>query len=101
MASVKPSAPPAPAQGAMPILGDDGAQVWAHQRIKALLNSVTALVGCAVSNLMAAPKTPQDGQLVLSRAPWRPVAGQTADAWVYWDQAGGVWRFIATAPTNT
>lgn len=85
----------------MPLLEGEGAQVWAYQRIKTLLNSVTALVGCAVSNSMAAPKNPQDGQLVLARSPWRPVAGQTADAWVYFDGAAGIWRLLATAPTNT
>lgn len=85
----------------MPVLGGEGIQVWAHQRIKTLLNSVTALVGCAVSNSMGAPKVPVDGQLLLSRSPWRPVSGQTADAWVYFDGAAGIWRLLATTPTNT
>jgi hypothetical protein len=99
--TVKSSAPNPPAQGAMPILGEEGIQVWANQRIKALLNSVTSLIACAVSNSKAAPKSPQDGQLLLSRNPWRPVAGQTTDQWVYYDAAAGIWRLLATAPTNT
>ena len=101
MASVKSSAPVAPSQGVQPLLEGEGAQVWAQQRIKSLLNSVASLIQASVSNSMAAPKTPQDCQLLLSRDPWRPVAGQTADAWVYFDGAAGIWRFLATAPTNT
>lgn len=101
MASVKPSAPTPPTQGAMPILEGEGAQVWAAARIKSLLNSVSSLIACAVSNSKAAPKVPQDGQLLLARDPWRPVAGQVADAWVYYDGAAGIWRFLTTAPTNT
>lgn len=101
MASVKPSAPPSPSQGAMPLLEGEGAQVWAFQRIKTLLNSVTALVACAVSNSLSAPKTPQDGQVLLARSPWRPVSGQTTDQWVYYDGAAGIWRLLSTSPTNT
>lgn len=100
-ASVKPSAPATPSQGSMPIMGGEGAQVWAYARIKTMLNSIASLITCAVSNSMAAPKVPQDGQLLLARAPWRPVSGQTADGWVYYDQAAGIWRLLATTPTNT
>jgi hypothetical protein len=88
-------------QGSLPLLGGEGAQVWANQRIVTLQNSVNSLIAMAVSNSKEAPKVPQDGQLLLSRNPWRPVAGQVADAWVYYDGAAGIWRFLATAPTNT
>lgn len=100
-ASVKSTLPTPPSQGALPLIEGEGAQVWANARIKSLLNSVTSLIACAVSNSMAAPKIPQDGQLILARAPWRPVAGQTADAWCYFDGAAGIWRLLTTTPTNT
>lgn len=85
----------------MPILGGEGAQVWAQQRIKSLATSVLALVQMAVSNASKAPVNPGDGTLKLARWPWWPVAGQHVDAWVYYDQAAGIWRFIGTDPTTT
>lgn len=100
-ASVKPSAPTPPSQGAMPILEGEGAQTWVNKRVKSILTSLASLIQCAVSNSMAAPKVPQDGQLLLARYPWRPVSGQTTDQWVYYDGAAGIWRLLATAPTNT
>jgi hypothetical protein len=52
----------------------------------------------------AATKAPDrliDGMVRLSRDPWRPVASQTVDKWVYYDAAGGIWRYLATDPSNT
>lgn len=99
--SVTLSIPPSPSEGAMPILGGEGAQVWANQRIKGLINSVLALIQMAVCNATKAPAVLADGTTKLSRYPWWPVAGQTADGWVYYDQAGAIWRFTSTAPTST
>lgn len=98
---VTSSAPLLPSQGTMPILGGEGALVWSNQRIKSLLTSVLGLVQMCVCNATQAPASPADGTMKLSRWPWWPVSGQAADAWVFYDQAAGIWRLIATAPTST
>ena len=98
---IKPSTPPGTPQGAQPLLGGNGAQVWARARIVSLVRAVQQLVAMAVSNSLAAPVEPQDGMVRLSRWPWWPVAAQSADAWVYYDMAGGVWRLLSTSPTTT
>lgn len=49
----------------------------------------------------AAPATPLDGMVRLARSPWRPVSGQTVDAWVYFDAALDEWVYQGTAPTTT
>ncbi len=39
-----------------------------------------------------APVAPLDGTPRLSRAPWRPLEGQTEDQWVYYDAASSSWK---------
>lgn len=68
------------------------------QRIKSVLAAYSDRLPQATDK---APTAPSDGMIRLSRDPWRPVSGQTADAWVYYDAAGSVWRYLSTAPTNT
>lgn len=95
------SIPPTPPQGATPTLEGSGAQVWADQRVKGLIRSVLGLIQMAVCNATKAPTSPADGTTKLSRWPWWPVSGQTADAWVFFDQAAAIWRLTSTAPTST
>jgi hypothetical protein len=66
--------------------------------IEAAINSILLMITQAAT---AAPKTLIDGMRRLARRPWWPVAGQAQDAWVYWDAAGQLWRFLSTNPTNT
>lgn len=40
-----------------------------------------------------APRVLMSGMVRLSRAPWWPVAGQTQDAWVYYDGPTQTWQF--------
>lgn len=42
----------------------------------------------------AAPKLPVDGMIRLSRSPWWPSAGQTADKWVYYDAPSLTWKLL-------
>lgn len=48
-----------------------------------------------------APTTPKDGMIRLARAPWRPVAGQNVDQWVFYDGASNQWTYLMNTPTNT
>lgn len=99
--AAKPNGPVSPTLGAVPQIGSAGAARWVLQRVTSLVQSVQSLINQSVGARDAPPQNPQDGWLFLSRAPWRPVAGQTTDEWVYYDAAGGVWRLLSTSPTNT
>lgn len=98
---IKSSTPPGTPQGVQPLLGGNGAQVWARDRVVSLVKAAQQLAAMAVSNALAAPVVPQDGMIRLARWPWWPVSGQTADGWVFYDMAGGVWRLLSTPPTST
>lgn len=57
--------------------------------IAASIRALNMLVPQAASK---APSAPLDGTPRLSRAPWRPLAGQTEDQWVYYDAATDTWK---------
>jgi len=61
------------------------------QAIGKSLNSVQLLTPQAA---VSVPSTLIDGMQRLARAPWRPVTGQTEDAWVYWDASAAVWKLL-------
>jgi hypothetical protein len=92
--------PPTYTPQALPILdGGSGKYMQSElQSIKSVLDNYQAMLPQAA---IKAPIKPVDGMIRLSRSPWWPVSGQTADAWVYWDAAGQVWLYTSTAPTNT
>ena len=56
--------------------------------IQAVLASTQAMIPQAATQ---PPKLPVDGMQRLSRAPWRPLAGQVADQWVYFDAPSNSW----------
>jgi hypothetical protein len=101
MTTNRPQGPAAPTIGPIPALGSVAAQRWVVDRVRSLVNCAVSLVNQIPGARTAAPPNPQDGWTFLARDPWRPVAGQTVDAWVYYDAAGGVWRLQGTTPTNT
>lgn len=96
----KSSAPPLYTVAAPPSI-PGGDAVYLAAQLGAIANSLSGIRAMTPQSATVAPKALLDGMVRLSRDPWRPVSGQTADAWVYWDAAGGIWRFQATAPTNT
>lgn len=96
----KSSSPPLYTVAAPPSI-PGGDAIYLASQLTAIANSLSGLRTLAAQSATVAPKVLLDGMIRLARNPWRPVAGQTADAWVYWDAAGSVWRFQATAPTNT
>jgi hypothetical protein len=98
---VRPSGPQTASKGSLPILEGAGVLRWLQTRVTSLLAVTTQLVQMAVSNAQTAPTPPQDGMVRLARYPWWPVSGQTADAWVYYDTSGALWRYLSTAPTST
>lgn len=78
-----------------------GAETYAQnemQRIQTLAENVLQMTPQASTQ---APPVFLDGMRRLARNPWHPVAGQTVDAWVYYDAAAGAWVYEGTAPVTT
>lgn len=96
----KSSAPPLYTVASPPSI-PGGDAVYLAAQLAAIANSLSGIRAMTPQSATAAPKVLLDGMTRLARNPWRPVAGQTADAWVYYDAAGAVWRYQATPPTNT
>jgi hypothetical protein len=87
-------------RGAQPIL-DGGDAAYSRRELDAIKVSLDSTQAFAVYAITKAPDPPLDGMRRLSRWPWWPVSGQAADAWVYYDAVGKVWRYDATAPTSS
>ena len=98
--SLGSSGPPSYTPSSLPILpGGDGPYTQKElRRIGSTIDTIAQMLPQAATK---APTQLSDGMQRLARDPWRPVAGQTTDQWVYYDAAGGVWRLLSTAPTNT
>lgn len=92
--------PPVYTPAVLPILpGGEGPYTQAElRRLQTVLGAYLNLLPQAA---IKAPVTLVDGMIRMARDPWWPVAGQTADKWVYFDAAGAVWRYLATDPTTT
>jgi hypothetical protein len=101
MNRVSPSTPPTPYRGIQPLIQSTNWDRWVLERITAIYSGFANLISMCVSNAMQEPKVLQDAQVRLARYPWWPVSGQTADNWVYYDEAAGIWRYLSTAPTST
>lgn len=87
-------------RGSSPILpGGDARHL--DDELGHIQNSIDSLVRLCPQVATVVPKTLIDGMQRLSRRPWRPVAAQTVDAWVYYDAAGLCWRYLSTNPTTT
>lgn len=87
-------------KGVLPILSG-GAAKFGQKQFDQLDKTIAHLLIMNPQSATAAPQQLFDGMRRLSRAPWRPVTGQIADAWVYFDAASGLWRLLSTAPSNT
>ena len=88
------------APGLSPIL-DGGSDAWISRSIDSLSAAMFTTQRMTPIPTTDAPRTALDGQIRLARYPWWPVAGQAADAWVYYDGVGKVWRLMSTAPTSS
>lgn len=91
----------APARPTLVPLIPGGAEPYAAntmQRLQTMAENTLLMTPQAATQ---APATLLDGMKRLARSPWRPVSGQTVDAWVYYDAAAGKWLFEGTAPTTT
>lgn len=91
---------PAYSSGILPLL-EGGEGPYAQREFNKLASVLRVYASMLPQAATQAPKNPADGMIRLSRNPWRPVAGQTVDKLVYYDAAGGVWRYLSTDPTNT
>lgn len=95
-----PAAPVPYTRGPQPLL-PGGEDAYVQNELNTVSTAINTTAQFAVFSAKKAPPVPVDGMVRLSRDPWRPVSGQTTDQWVYYDAAGGVWRLLGTAPTNT
>lgn len=65
---------------------------FANTEFRKLEQSLADLFDMTPQATNTVPPAPRDGMIRLAQAPWRPVAGQSANAWVYYD--AGVWRYL-------
>ena len=86
--------------GFVPLL-EGGESAFVKRELETLRAVLEDVLIMTPQSATKAPPRLKDGMRRLSRNPWRPVSGQTADAWVYWDAAGQLWRYESTAPTTT
>lgn len=84
----------------LPILGD-GLAPYLQRELNKIRDAIYTTQRMTPQAASTAPKVLLDGMPRLSRYPWWPVSGQTADAWVYYDAVGKVWRYSSTAPTSS
>jgi hypothetical protein len=98
--TAKSTAPTAYSTSVQPIL-PGGADAYVQKELGRIQAAIKATQALTPSAAVKAPEKPVDGMMRLARFPWRPVSGQTADAWVYYDAVGAAWRYLSTAPTNS
>lgn len=86
--------------GPQPILpgGDD---VYTQKEVQRLTKATQKLYLTSPITVTKAPTAPVDGMIRLARSPWHPVAGQTADAWVYYDATTQTWRYLSDTNAAT
>lgn len=80
-------------QSLLPITPDGYQRYYQNEfgRVEVSTKSIYDMVPCPAT---AAPKVPRDGMVRLSRSPWRPVAGTTTDAWVFYDLPSASWKLL-------
>lgn len=72
-----------------------GALPAANGQFGKLRDSINNLnVFAPITATQAPPGDPSDGMIRLAKSPWRPVSGQTQDAWVYYNAHAGAWEYL-------
>jgi hypothetical protein len=77
----------------VPLLADPSG-TYLQNELSAIQASIATLLIFSPSAATKPPTALGDGMIRLSRAPWRPLAGQTADTWVYYDAPSGSWMAL-------
>jgi hypothetical protein len=77
----------------LPLL-PSGAGPWTQREFQALKASLDALNLMCPQPATKMPSVLADGMIRYARSPFWPVSGQAADAWVWYDQANSVWKFL-------
>jgi hypothetical protein len=77
--------------GAKPILPDADSR-YLDQQLQNISNSISTIVVMTPQPATEPPKVLMDGMWRLARSPWRPLSGQTADQWVWYDATAGAWK---------
>lgn len=73
---------------------ETSAPIYHAEEYRRIQRTLDVLVRMAPQAATKAPPVAEDGMQRLSRSPWWPVAGQVADAWVYYDAPLGSWQFL-------
>lgn len=75
-----------------PSLGASAASIG--RELAAIKRTIDGIIRMTPQATNKAPQALQDGMLRLARDPWRPAAGQVADAWVYYDAPTNSWLLL-------
>jgi len=78
---------------ALPLL-PAGEGPYMQRELEAIKRTLDALQLMAPQPTTVEPKQLADGMIRYARTPFWPVAGQVADAWVWYDQPNSVWKFL-------
>lgn len=65
---------------------------YLFDQLNAIAQSLNTLVLLCPQVATKAPHPPQETMIRYAKAPWRPVSGQTADAWVTY--VNGAWAYL-------
>lgn len=71
-----------------------GESFYLRAELDKIAASIRQLAAHTPQAATSAPSNPPDGLQRLARAPWRPVSGQTTDAWVFWDAVAKAWALL-------
>lgn len=78
-------------RGLRPVL-DGGDPLYVQDELKRIEQTIQDLVTFCPQEADREPSKKRAGMQRLSRSPWRPVPGQVADAWVFFD--GTAWVYL-------
>jgi hypothetical protein len=71
-----------------------GLRLYTVSELTKVATSIASFIDMVPQVAIAVPKTPSDGMIRLARSPWHPAAGQSTDAWVYYDAPSGTWKLL-------
>lgn len=70
----------------------DGERRFLLDELRKIEATLRDVVDLSPQETTTEPRRPRSSMIRRARAPWRPVVGQTTDAWVYFD--GDEWVYL-------
>lgn len=77
----------------LPTLGTD-LRTYAQRELRDVGDSIGSILLMLPQDAVAVPAKLVHGMIRKAKSPWRPVAGQTTDRWVIYDQDVPGWKYI-------